>query len=87
MSDRFTSHAPSLTAPASSGFSIAPDDATMLSETTRALYVDSGGSLAVEMASGAVLTFDAVADGALLPLRVSRVLASGTSAGGIIGLV
>jgi hypothetical protein len=87
MSDRFQSHTPSLTGPASTGFPITPDDALALPETTRALYVGSGGSLAVEMASGATLTFEGVADGMLLPLRVSRVRASGTTAGGLIGLV
>jgi hypothetical protein len=87
MSDRFASHTPSLTGPASSGFPITPDDALALPETTRALYVGIGGSLVVEMASGAVLTFAGVADGALLPLRVSRVRASGTTASGLIGLV
>ncbi|MFK0332444.1 hypothetical protein ACIQUB_15050 [Rhizobium sp. NPDC090275] len=87
MSDRFASHTPSLTGPASGGFPITPDDTMALPETTRALYVGGGGSLAVEMASGAVLTFEGVADGMLLPLRVSRVRASGTTASGIIGLV
>jgi hypothetical protein len=87
MSDRFSSHAPSLTGPASSGFAIAPDDTLLLAETTRALFVGSGGSLRVEMASGAVLTFEAVADGAILPLRIVRVLATGTTAANIIGLV
>jgi hypothetical protein len=87
MSDRFASHTPSLTGPASTGFPITPDDTMALPETTRALYVGGGGSLAVEMASGAVLTFEGVTDGMLLPLRVSRVRASGTTASGIIGLV
>jgi hypothetical protein len=87
MSDRFASHAPSLTGPASSGFAIVPDDTLLLPETTRALFVGSGGSLAVEMVSGVALTFEAVADGALLPVRVSRVLATGTTAGAIVGLV
>ncbi|MBB3967061.1 spike base protein, RCAP_Rcc01079 family [Rhizobium metallidurans] len=87
MSDRFASHTPSLTGPASTGFAITPDDTLALPETTRALYVGFGGSVAVEMASGAVLTFQGVADGALLPLRVARVRASGTTASGVIGLV
>jgi hypothetical protein len=77
MSDRFSSHAPSLTGPASSGFAITPDDTLLLAETTRALFVGSG----------AVLTFEAVADGAILPLRIVRVLATGTTAANIIGLV
>jgi hypothetical protein len=87
MSDRFASHAPSLTGPASAGFAISPNDTLALPETTRALFVGSGGSIVVEMASGAILTLEAVADGALLPLRVARVLATGTTAAAIVGLV
>ncbi len=87
MSDRFSSHAPSLTGPASSGFAITPDDTSALPETTRALFVGLGGSLTVEMASGVVLAFDAVADGAILPLRIVRVAATGTTASNIVGLV
>jgi hypothetical protein len=87
MSDRFSSHAPTLTGPASSGFAVTPDDTLPLPETTRALFIGAGGSLTVEMASGVILSFDAVQDGALLPLRVSRVRATGTTASHILGLV
>lgn len=87
MSDRFSSHAPSLTGPASSGFAITPDDTQPLFETTRALFIGIGGNLAVEMASGAVVSFAPVSDGTLLPLRVVRVLATGTTAQAIIGLI
>jgi hypothetical protein len=87
MSDRFASHAPSLTGPASSGFPVSPSDSLDLPEITRALYIGSGGELTVAMASGQVLRFEAVPDGALLPLRVSRVYATDTSAEAIIGLI
>ncbi len=87
MSDRFSSHAPSLTGPASSGFAVTPNDDADLGEATRALFVGTGGMLTVTMVSGAILTFDAVADSALLPLRVSRIHQTGTTAGNIIGLV
>ncbi|KQV84256.1 hypothetical protein [Rhizobium sp. Root1220] len=87
MSDRFASHAPSLTGPASAGFVIVPDDGLGISEITRALYIGIGGDLTVEMASGQILTFASVQDGSLLPLRVSRVLTSGTTAENIIGLI
>ncbi|MDM9627017.1 hypothetical protein QTL95_14010 [Rhizobium sp. S152] len=86
MSDRFASHTPSLTGPASAAFSITPSDSADLPETTRALYVGIGGDLRVAMASGQVVTFEGVPDGCLLPIRAVRVHAAGTSAGGIIGL-
>ncbi|EPE99920.1 hypothetical protein RGCCGE502_01496 [Rhizobium grahamii CCGE 502] len=86
MSDRFASHAPSLTGPASAGFAIVPNDNLDLPEITRAVYVGIGGDLAVTLASGQVLTFASVSDGSLLPLRVSRVHATGTTAEGVLGL-
>lgn len=87
MTDRFSNVQPSLAGPAFSGFPITPDDSLDLPETTRAVYVGQGGDLAVVMASGAALVLADVTAGSLLPLRVSRVLATGTTAGFLAGLV
>ncbi len=87
MSDRFASHAPSLTGPASAGFAIVPNDNLDIAETTRALYIGVGGNLTVTMASGQMLSFSSVPDGSLLPLRVLRVHASGTTADDIVALI
>ena len=43
--------------------------------------------IAVVLASGAMLSFGNVASGTLLPLRTQRVMATGTTAAGIVGLV
>jgi hypothetical protein len=51
---------------------------------TRALYVGGGGDLRVVMADGATVTFAALAPG-WHPVRVRRVLATGTSATLITG--
>lgn len=87
MPDRFSAHASSIEAPASHAFAITPDDATDLVEVTRALYVGSAGNLTVTALSGATLTFSNVPAGSIMPLRVSRVRAGGTTAGALIGLV
>ena len=87
MTDRFSSHSASLSSPASGGFPITPDDTADLPEATRGLYVGSGGDLSVVMLSGESLSFVAVPDGVLLPLRIQRVRATGTTAGDMIGLV
>ncbi|MFB9949829.1 hypothetical protein ACFFP0_13270 [Rhizobium puerariae] len=87
MSDRFASMQASLSGPASSGFSITPSDGGDLPETTRALYVGTGGDLSVRMLSGETLTLSNVSSGSFLPLRVNRVLATGTTATAIAGLV
>jgi hypothetical protein len=87
MPDRYSGQAKSYSAPADDGFAIVPNDTTELPEVTRAIYVGTGGNIAVRMASGATLTFANVAGGSLLPARVTRVLAAGTTADQIIGLV
>ncbi|AEQ53117.1 spike base protein, RCAP_Rcc01079 family [Pelagibacterium halotolerans] len=87
MSDRFANHASSLDSPAHNGFAITPDDGASLPETTRALYVGTGGDIVVVLAGGAEITFANVAAGTLLPLRASMVLATGTTAAAIVGLI
>ncbi len=87
MPDRFSSNIPSLTSPATHAFAIAPNDTTDLSEVTRAVYIGGGGALAVRMLSGQTVTFSGATGGSTLPLRVDRVLATGTTATGIVGLV
>ncbi|WP_105428729.1 hypothetical protein [Neorhizobium sp. T6_25] len=87
MPDRFANTQASLSGPAASGFAITPSDSTDLPETTRALYVGTGGHLSVRMLSGETLTLSNVPAGGLLPLRVIRVFATGTTAVAIAGLV
>lgn len=87
MTDRFANTQSSLSGPASSGFSITPSDTALLTETTRALFIGSGGDLRIRMLSGEVLTLQNVPTGAILPLRATAVLATGTTAGAIAALV
>ncbi|OLP59049.1 hypothetical protein BJF93_03745 [Xaviernesmea oryzae] len=86
MPDRFTSHAPTITGPATRGFSITPSDSAALPEVTRALYVGSSGAVALRLIEGQTVTFSGLAAGTLLPLRADRVLATGTTAGNLLGL-
>jgi hypothetical protein len=87
MPDRFSSNIPSLTSPATHGFTVTPSDTIDLFEVTRAIYVGSGGALAVRLLSGQTVTFAGVSAGSILPLRADRVVATGTTAGSIVGLV
>ena len=84
--DDFADHNRSLTAPAGNAAALVPADDTALPHMTRALYVAGAGDVAVEMASGAYVTFPAVPAGSVLPCRLLRVLATGTTATGIVGL-
>ncbi len=87
MADRFSDNAPSLTGPAIHAFSIVPSDSANLTETTRAIYCGAGGDLVATLQSGAVVTFANMPAGTLLPLRVTKVAATGTTANALIGLV
>jgi hypothetical protein len=85
MTDHFEHHASGFDAPATDAFDIVPSDAGALPTTTRALYIGIGGLLRVEMKGGGEVSFENVPDGALLPIRVTRVLEA-TDASAIVGL-
>lgn len=87
MADRFEGMAISYDAPAIHGFSITPNDSTDLSEVTRAIWVGGAGDLALVLMSGATLTLPSVPAGTLIPVRAARILATGTDATGLAGLV
>jgi hypothetical protein len=86
MTDLFATHATVLDSPAQDGFAIAPSDGNDLAMVTRAIFVGSGGALKVTMLAGSTLTLDPVPAGMLLPLRVRRVHATGTTATALVGL-
>ncbi len=85
--DRFEQFAGSLDAPASHAFAIAASDTVNLADVTRALYVGGGGDLSVVMLSGETALFSAVVTGTILPLRVRRVNATGSTASDLVGLL
>jgi hypothetical protein len=87
MPDRFSDHAIGLESPATHGFAVSPSDGSDLTETTRAVYVGASGNLAVTLSSGADVTLTGVPGGTLLPLRLRRIKATGTTATAIVGLL
>lgn len=86
MTERFSGRSEDVTAPIRRGFAITPSDATDLGAETRAIYVGSAGDVELVLASGDAVSLAGVPGGALLPLRVTRVKASGTTAGLLVGL-
>lgn len=86
MADPFETLTPGLEAPGSYVTPVTPDDNTDLATVSRALYVGTGGNIALTLVGGSTATFTNVQDGAVLPLRVSRVLNAGTSASDILAL-
>ena len=58
---------------------VTPSDTTKLGDT-RGIYVGGAGDVAVTMFDGTTATFKAVPVGTLLPISVSKVMATNTTA-------
>lgn len=86
-SDRHSATASSLGGPADSIFAITPHASDELPEVTRALYVGTGGDVAVVDRFGGAALFRNVPGGTVLPVRVRAVRAPATTAGDLLGLV
>jgi hypothetical protein len=87
MTDRFAGREPGASGPATHGFAIVPSDGVDLPEVTRALYVGTAGALRLTLQSGAIISLAGVPGGSMLPLRVSRLHATGTTAADLAGFV
>lgn len=86
MKDDFASYQTGLTAPATAAEIITPSDTDDLEFVTRALYVGESGDVNVTLKSGDTVLLRNLQAGVFYPLRVSYVLATGTTATDIIGL-
>ncbi len=87
MSDRYANHNSGLESPATHGFAITPDDDADLPEATRAIFVGAAGAVSAILVSGATVTLAGIPAGTVLPVRATRVLATATTAGALVGLV
>lgn len=66
---------------------VTPSDIDDLESPSRALYIGTGGNLTVEMLNSSVpVLFLAVPSGTILPIRVTKVLSTGTGADDIISM-
>lgn len=65
---------------------ITTSDTATSDDPTRGIYVGGSGNIKVDMVSGGTVTFSAVAAGTILPIQVTRVYATGTTATLLIGL-
>jgi hypothetical protein len=72
------------TAPAGYGVAVTPSDSVVI-PMTRALYVGVGGNIRVTDINDNV-TYANVPSGSILPVQVSRVFATSTTAGSIVAL-
>lgn len=65
---------------------VTPNDGADLAKMTEGLYIGAAGNVAVTMQDGTSVTFTGLAAGVAHRLSVKRVLATGTTATGIVGL-
>jgi len=86
MADQHSSFVEGLMSPADNAAAVTPSDSTDLAFTSRALYVGGAGNIVVTMAGGGDVTFTAVPGGSILPVRVTRVKSTSTTATSIINL-
>lgn len=73
-------------APAEFYVAITPHDSTDLSVVTRAVYVGGAGNVVAVRKDGTAVTFVGVTAGSVLPIRVSRINSTNTTATNIVGL-
>lgn len=64
---------------------ITPHDTNTLTYASRALYVGGAGTVTVVM-NGTSVLFAGLGAGTILPIRTDRVMATGTTATGIVAL-
>ena len=83
--DNFTSHSKGLEAPADRAEAITPNNGADLTYTTRGIYVGGAGNI-VATVGGVDVTFNNVQAGTVLPIRTTRIKATGTTATGLVGL-
>ncbi|NNU17302.1 hypothetical protein HK107_13305 [Parvularcula sp. ZS-1/3] len=77
---------PGLESPPSRGFSVTPSDGSDLALPIRGLMVASAGDVALVTTGGDSVTLPALQPGVQYAVLASRILATGTSATGIVGL-
>jgi hypothetical protein len=66
---------------------VTTSDSTIYQQPTRALYIGAAGNLTVDMADGgSSVLFVGVQGGTLLPIQVTRIYATGTTATSIVAL-
>ncbi|MCA3716897.1 MAG: hypothetical protein IM674_01455 [Brevundimonas sp.] len=86
INDPYSAHAASASAPARRAEAVTPSDTVDLSAVAKSLYVGGPGDVRVQPAGGgAAVTLSAHPIG-YLPVQVSRVLATGTTATSIVAL-
>lgn len=86
MTNPFENRVSSLSGPARDLLPVTPNDAVDLAEVAVGLYVETGGTVSIVTVAGGTRSVS-VPDFSVLPVGVTRVHATGTTASGIHALV
>ena len=85
--EKYKEQSTQLESPATSAVAVSPNDGVDLAEVSRALYIGVTGNVTVDMyGTGTSVAFVGLPAGTVIPIRVSRVYATGTTAGSIVSL-
>lgn len=85
--DRFAKLQSTYEMPSNKLVDIVPDDGNDLPEVTRGIYIGGIGDLTVVDEYANQVTFVGLLPGIILPIRAVRVMATGTTATNLIGLL
>ena len=86
MADAFASHASGLDSPAHRLAAVTPNDSADLASASRALYIGGAGDVSVVTVGGDTVTLSGAQAGSIIPVRVSRVRSTGTTATNIVAM-
>lgn len=73
-------------APGSHAEAVTPSDSTVFDEATRALFIGGSGNINVTMENGPQVTFTGVVAGTVLPIRVTAVYSTSTTATNMVAI-
>jgi len=87
MTDQFQNNADQVSAPATRAVAVTPHDSNALNDIPKALFVGTGGNIAMRGVNGAAdQSWKNVPSGSVLPFRAQYVRATGTTAADILAL-
>lgn len=86
MADDFSGNQRSPRGPYTRAAAVTPNDSADLADVASALWIGGAGAVKVTTAGGDAVTLSAALAGTIIPVRVSRVWATGTAATNIVAL-
>ena len=84
--DDFANLLTGLNSPCNNAAAVTPSDTVDLTDVTRYVWVGGAGNLVVITLGGQTVTITGIPAGTLLPIRVSRVKATNTTATSVLAL-